>query len=267
MNVETDFAQHMEVVARILLGEPNARLSSATEWRFGTHGSLAVDLEKGVWFDHETGEGGGVLPLINREKGIHGREAIAWMKREGIINGHINGQGKHSGTNKGADRVPFNIVAEYDYRDFDGRLLFQVCRLHPKDFRQRRPNGKGWTWNVKGVRAIPYRLVEIDEKMAEDRTIFIVEGEKDVDALWAIGAPATTNSGGAGKWQPELAKYFRGANIILPDNDQPGRAHARKVAKALCGTAANVRILQLPGLPPNGGDVSDWIGAGGPSRR
>jgi DNA primase len=34
------------------------------------------------------------------------------------------------------------LVASYDYTDEDGELLFQVCRFEPKNFRQRRPDGK-----------------------------------------------------------------------------------------------------------------------------
>ena len=35
------------------------------------------------------------------------------------------------------------IAAIYDYSDATGRLVFQVVRFDPKDFRQRRPNGNG----------------------------------------------------------------------------------------------------------------------------
>ena len=45
---------------------------------------------------------------------------------------------------------------------------------------------------------------------------------------------------------------------ILPDNDDPGRQHAQKVAQHLQGVAAEVRVLDLRGLPEKG-DVSDWI--------
>jgi hypothetical protein len=61
---DEDFAKHMERVALALLGEPNRRLSKAKELRFGTNGSLSVDLEKGRWFSHEAQQGGGVLALI-----------------------------------------------------------------------------------------------------------------------------------------------------------------------------------------------------------
>ena len=54
-----DLTTLMEPVARKLLGEPNEGLSSGHELRFGTRGSMAVDLKKGSWFDHEAGNGGG----------------------------------------------------------------------------------------------------------------------------------------------------------------------------------------------------------------
>ena len=71
-----EIARHMEPVARKLLGEPNRGLSTKTELRFGTNGSLSVNLEKGTWFSHEDGEGGGVLDLIARETGGQNGEAL-----------------------------------------------------------------------------------------------------------------------------------------------------------------------------------------------
>ena len=38
------------------------------------------------------------------------------------------------------DKPKGKIVATYNYSDADGTLLFQVLRLEPKDFRQRRPD-------------------------------------------------------------------------------------------------------------------------------
>ena len=96
------------------------------------------------------------------------------------------------------------IVAQYDYRDETGQLVFQVVRYEPKGFRQRRPDGKGgWTWSVQGVRVVPYRLPELLAEPA--RPIFIAEGEKDCDSLARVGLLATCNAGGAGKWTAEHA--------------------------------------------------------------
>ena len=77
---------HMARVAKALLGAPNQSLSKqGKEWRYGTHGSLAIDLHKGTYFDFETNEGGGVLDLIKREKGLTGEAAIDSCARLAVI--------------------------------------------------------------------------------------------------------------------------------------------------------------------------------------
>ena len=61
----TTLAQHAETIAGALLGEPNKHLSTKHQLRFGTHGSLAVEIEgrkAGSWFDHESSVGGGLSP-------------------------------------------------------------------------------------------------------------------------------------------------------------------------------------------------------------
>lgn len=153
--------------------------------------------------------------------------------------------------------------AIYRYHDEDGKLLYEVLRMPGKQFRQRRPDGKGgWIWRLDGVRRVLYRLPPVLEAVKRGETVYIVEGEKDADRLSSLGLTATTSPGGAGKWQDEYTQALRGAYVvILPDNDEPGREHARKVAEALRGVARQVKVVQLPGLPEKG-DVSDWLDAG-----
>jgi putative DNA primase/helicase len=154
------------------------------------------------------------------------------------------------------------IVATYEYRDERGTALFQVVRFDPKDFRQRRSDGKGgWIWNVKGVRVIPYRLPEL---LAEPTSCaFVAEGEKDCDNLARLGVLATCNAGGAGKWTREHSQHLHGRSVVvLCDNDEAGRKHGRQIAQSLQGIASSVRFVELPGLPPKG-DVSNWVEAGG----
>jgi len=155
------------------------------------------------------------------------------------------------------------IVATYDYTDADGELLYQVVRYAPKDFRQRRPNGSGgWLNQVGDVRRVLYRLPELRDADPK-KSVFVVEGEKDVETLRAAGFAATCNVGGAGKWRPEYSEELKGRKVvILPDNDDPGRRHGEQIAQSLQGIARSVRILELPGLPEKG-DASDWFAAGG----
>lgn len=155
------------------------------------------------------------------------------------------------------------IAAAYDYRDAAGKLSYQVVRYEPKGFAARRPDGQGgWIWNLQGVERVLYRLPEL-LAADPDEPVLVPEGEKDVDRLRAVGFIATTNPGGAGKWRPEYGEPLRGRRVLpLPDNDKPGREHARDVQTQVHGVAAGAWIVELPGLPPKG-DVSDWFDAGG----
>ena len=248
----------MGPVARHLLGEPNAAMSKASELRFGTHGSLAVDLKKGVWHDHERGVGGGVFDLIDRETGIATRSGqLSWLEKYGLK----ERQSKPVPVRPKVAPKP-KIETTYAYEDEKGQLLFEVVRFDPKDFRQRKPNGKGgWTWSVKDVRQIPYRLQQLLDAPPE-QTVFVVEGEKDVLRLESLGLVATCNAGGAGKWPKALSEHFAGRRVvILADNDEPGRKHADKVAASM-SPETHTSVLCLPNLPPKG-DVSDWLDAGG----
>jgi uncharacterized protein (DUF927 family) len=171
------------------------------------------------------------------------------------------------GRAEGSERNP---AVHYPYTDADGKLLFEVVRhVGPrgeKTFRQRRPDGEGgWTWNLNGVQRVPYRLADV----LKAETVYLPEGEKDVHTLAAWGLVASCNSGGSGSSHlyAGWGDYFRGRHVVvLPDNDAPGRKHARAVAAALLASAASVRIVELPDLPPKG-DVTDWKELGGTAER
>lgn len=159
-----------------------------------------------------------------------------------------------------------SIIATYDYTTAEGKLLYQVVRFEPKEFRQRRPDGNGgWLWNLKGITPVLCRLPEVLKAVREGQTVYICEGEKDTDALREKGLTATTNSGGAEKWRPEYAEALKGTSVVIvPDRDAPGQRHAAKVAASLHGKVRSLKVLQLPdrdGYQVK--DVSDWLAAGG----
>lgn len=153
-----------------------------------------------------------------------------------------------------------SIVAAYDYTWADGTLVFQCCRMEPKDFRQRRPVNGQWEWNLKGIAKFPlYRLPEV----ARAEQVFLVEGEKDANNVAALGLAATTNFGGAAKWRPEYTEQLADKHVVmLPDNDTAGEKHVMKVAPELAKVCKSIKVIRLPGLPAKG-DVSDWLKAGG----
>lgn len=156
------------------------------------------------------------------------------------------------------------IAATYDYVDAGGNHLFQAVRMAPKSFYQRRPDGRGgWINNLQGIEPIPYRLPELMKAIEQDQTVYIVEGERDVENLIKQGLAATCNSGGAKKWTELHSKCFPAGCrvVILPDNDEPGREHGQIVAGQLQRRGCIVKVVDLPDLPPKG-DVSDWLKVG-----
>ena len=251
------FARAMAPVALALLGQPREKREAGQEWRYGGRGSLSIRVDSGTFTSHEPGgPKGGLLDLVQWKLGADKAGAIRWLKDHGHL------QTEASSPKASPKR---RQVASYPYTDADGGLLFEVVRFHPKDFRQRRPNGQGgWDWNLADVQRVPYRLPQVLAAIQAGELIAIAEGEKAADALAALGIPATCSSGGAGKWNlADYGQWFHGADVIvLPDNDKPGREHAAEVAADLRGKASKVRVIELPGLPLKG-DAADWIEAGG----
>ena len=72
-------------VAVELLGEPNTRLSSGREWRWGRRGSFALQAETGRWYDFESDTKGGALDLIVRETGLDRPAAFEWLRARGLV--------------------------------------------------------------------------------------------------------------------------------------------------------------------------------------
>ena len=252
---------------------------------------------KGFWKDHGSGDSGDEVILIEFARGCDRKEAMRiYHELAGVPWGDAPAGGRKAFKAKPARPVvpevpklsladkklagvvipekakidrsgPRREVAVYDYKDELGKLLHQTIRFEPKEFRQRRPAGPGeegeWVWSLKDARVVPYRLPEI---LASGRAepIFLVEGEKDVERLEALGEViATTFPMGAGKWREEFGQYFRNRwVVIIPDHDVPGLEGADKVARELFEICERVGILYLEDLWKDakpGMDVADWL--------
>lgn len=72
------------------------------------------------------------------------------------------------------------VTATYDYQDHAGALLYQVVRHEPKDFSQRRPDGKGGWVPDAGDRRVVYRWSDL--LRFPDATIFVCEARRTEEA-------------------------------------------------------------------------------------
>lgn len=135
----------------------------------------------------------------------------------------------------------------YEYED--GRV---VHRTPDKKFRQ--------TGNTTGTPTL-YRLSDVQAAVACGSVVYLVEGEKDADAIayhWQRCA-TTTPMGANGITKAHIAP-LKGANIILvPDMDRAGETWLQAAQALLAPIAATLTVKQ----PAHGKDVSDHIAAGG----
>jgi hypothetical protein len=151
----------------------------------------------------------------------------------------------------------------YEYHDEGGQLLFQVVRKADKRFAQRRPGGNGgWVWNLNGTRRVLFRFPAVLSHLEQNRSdpIYVCEGEKDVIAIEAEGATATTCPMGAGKWDDAYSEMLQGARrvVVVADRDEPGIRHAQQVRESLAAVGIVAEVVQAL----EGNDAADHLAAG-----
>ena len=163
------------------------------------------------------------------------------------------------------------VTARYVYEDEDAAPVLRVSRTDLKGFFQEHWTGHRWTKGKGDTPAVLYRLAQVAELVAHgtaDDVIWIVEGEKDVEAIeQAYGETATCNAGGAGKWTDEHSAHLRGfpgtVNIVADRDEKPtkpGQKHALAVYESLRKVGITARLLYAP----VGKDAADAVGSHGP---
>jgi hypothetical protein len=139
--------------------------------------------------------------------------------------------------------------ATYTYTDLNGAATRMVHRTPDKRFRQ--------TGDTKSTAL--YRLPAVVEAVKAGTPVYVVEGEKDVHALEAVGAVATTSPQGASNWKSIDPAPLAGAHIVVvPDRDAAGHAYAANVIASLKPIAASIELR----IPARGKDAADHVAAG-----
>jgi len=149
---------------------------------------------------------------------------------------------------------------QWTYVDASGAEVGRTLRWNPPSGKDIRPVAKfpeGWR---HAAMQEPRPLFNLPALLAnQESPIYVVEGEKCVDALTALGFLATTSAGGSQAarftdWAPLAGRLV----VILPDNDAAGRKYAETVADILDGLGATVVVVVFEDLAA-GGDVADLL--------
>lgn len=133
--------------------------------------------------------------------------------------------------------------ATYTYDD--GRT---VHRTPSKGFRQ--------SGNTKGTAL--YHLAQLIAAVKAGRTVHLVEGEKDVHAVEALGGVATTAPGGSNVHKADLTPLHGAHVIAVVDQDDAGAKWATKVRDTLDAHTASLTFVHAA----TGKDAADHIAAG-----
>ena len=152
------------------------------------------------------------------------------------------------------------------YTARDGTPIYWRIRLkHPgtgeKWVRPMYANGEGYKLaepDFDGKKPI-YRLHEV--AVADPALpVWWVEGEQKADALAGLGLAATTAGSATSDDGCDLEPLRGRRAVIWPDNDDPGRQHAQRVATKLTAIGCTVEIIDLaPQALGEHGDVIDYL--------
>jgi putative DNA primase/helicase len=233
------------------------------------HGGFVINEADKTWYIHDSGIGGDVFALVayvlygDTDTGSHRFRDIMQAAADytGVDLPEYQRQ-KPPQPPQATKQQPDTYI----YTDEAGQPVHRTQRYYvqgEKRFAQEYYDPASQTWQKQAApeqRYVLYHLPEVQKARQETSTIFLVEGEKDADALRAAGVYATCMAMGAGKWRNEYASQLEGAHVaIIPDNDKPGVAGAFKIADKLQPVCASVKIVYLPDVTKRGQDVSDWL--------
>ena len=282
--------------------KPGIEAAVKAVWRGDENPSFSLFRSKngGAWLyrDHGTGEKGNAFGFLVDILQMSKAEAAEALKGGGFIDSRAPAPVRQTPEKVKPEvkkpTVRSRIVKTYAYTDEHYNLMFEVVRFTPKRFAQRRkdPETGARVWGLKAggyvrsangdwvipkngetaerefpaCRHVLFRLPKLIATASSGETVYLVEGEKDVETLESFDLTATTNPMGSLKWDDSYTEVLRGRRVVnLRDNDEAGEKHAAMVAQALQGETVFSSLL-LPGLPA-GGDVSDWFDAGGTLER
>lgn len=172
-----------------------------------------------------------------------------------------------------AAKVPpvWRTTARYEYTNASGQHVATKVRREQwagserlaKEMPWEIPDGRPGLGGLR-IADLPLYGLQGMQSAPDDKLVLLVEGEKACDATIEAGFVAVSLAGGAAQRDfGNALEALRGRTVFLwPDNDEPGRALMGRVATALEGMAAEVRWLEVPGLPQKG-DAFDFLAEGG----
>ena len=254
-------------IARQLLGEPNPKFTKENEWRYGNKGSMAFDLAAGTFYDHELGDGGGVVWLMQH----------LGADKDQLLKPYQTDRASHSSLNGASP--PINAPVP-DVRSFSVEELrelwsqavikvkysddFMVMRFDNHWIKQKYApfslNADG-SWSMRR----PDHLLPLYiTNNHPDMPVIVNEGEKALlgcQKIWS-GDSATWHGGATGWEKTDWTPIFNREVVIFPDKDDAGLKAADEINNYLIKKGCASRIISPPKTWADKDDLWDAAQAG-----
>ncbi len=149
----------------------------------------------------------------------------------------------------------------YTYEDENGAAVFHKARMDRVDtqkfIRPYHYNGEEYVVGKPQLNNEPlYRLPDLLKRPRDP--VYVVEGEKCVDALYTVGLLATTSGSASSVSKVDWSPLQDREVVIWPDNDDAGVKYAADVLTAV----SHARVIDVDKLGlPKKGDCVDWLEA------
>ena len=254
--------------ARPFYRTSSGELRTLCPWHDDHVPSLYVNDDRGLYCCMSCGASGGVMSVAEPHAGTKDG-ARCWLRDVAptfppVV---VSRAAASSSRGPGRDRGREALIDEvYPYWAMTyGVPRYVKVKTRPKDYRIWHIDTQGrWIPGMGGRAGVLFAQPLLAE--VRPASVLIPEGEKDVLRAWQAGLPATCNVEGAGRWREAYGWSLVGLGIrrvyVVPDNDPPGKAHARAVVaacRAIGLEAYNVGVL--PGVGTKG-DLSDFLAMG-----
>jgi|GEM_PF-890758 len=220
-----------------------------------------------------------VIEIVGEVRGLDFVKTINFLAQELNINTEPVNKipNKNQGFNwKGAkkirehfyqDELGNEIIRKEIWKDTNGNKTALVYNIAGVDRNTRNNDKTSGNSGLRGLKYPVYQLPAVIQAIANNKTIYLVEGEKDAHSLFDRGISCATVGGATSKWTPEhLAIFPKGHEVvILVDNDDSGKKYGTDTANAFRKHGCNVKLINLADHEPrmgNKADVTDWLELG-----
>ena len=266
-----DWASIAKAVGLELLGEPKTETSSEVRW--GTHGSWALNKEKGQFYSFELDQGGGTMWLLKHfDQNINETLKRFGFGDEGAMSNDIHfispkkeAPSSPTPLKGGMTRDQFVelwLQASIKLKYSDDFAVLRFPEGHPRSKIKYAPFTKiDEKWHMKRPEGYLPLYVSAEKDRDKNKPILIVEGEKAAIAAEQIYAgQVACHHGGCKGWDKTDWSSIYGRQVyIYPDNDEAGLMFMQELRLHLRKNQCSVYNCDPHKILPKTGDLHEAI--------